>query len=421
MTENTPSKTISFRDKEMLQKPYEAYSFLQTNAPVYFDEASNFYVISRYDDIRKLAADRTALNSHGAGARLMGSHDPAREARIAKLFEEKGWFRANAMGHYDGEDYRERRDLFERFLRGGKVREYDGLVQEIAYDLARKLAAKPELEADVVSEYCELLSVRVICRILGAPDDVVPIIKGATDAMIASIGRIGATEEEDVEATLKMIAGQHFIKGMIDEKRARPDDTILSEFVNAPLLNGETMTVPEILTLVMTDLFFAGAETAARALGSGVYYLCKTPGLQARLRADLDGNLRGFVEEVLRLEPPAGSLARIALRDITLHGVTIPKGSLVMLSAAAGNRDAERFACPANLEVERDNAASHLTFGSGAHSCVGAPLARRELFLGFKALLETLGDIRLAGDSEPKWGSHRMRGFEELRIRYRPL
>ncbi|MEQ1882012.1 MAG: cytochrome P450, partial [Burkholderiales bacterium] len=377
MTAETPTKPISFHDPDLIQRPYEAYSYMLSEAPVYYDESTDQYIVSRYEDIRKLVADSTAVNSNGANERLARAHKPASIlARINKLFEEKGWPRAAPMGHYEGEDYRERRDLFERFLRASKVQEYDGTIQEIASGQAERLAAKTE--ADLVSEYCEQISLRVICRILGAPDEAIPIVKEATDAMITNVGQLGSTEEEEIEVALKEIEAQHFFKRMIDEKRARPDDTILSEFVNSPLPSGYVLTDPEILTLVMLDLFMAGSETASKAMASGFYYLCKNPELQQHLRADLDGNLKTFVEEVLRLEPPARALARIALRDITMHGVTIPKDSLVMLCVSSANRDTQRFGCPAEVDLGRSNAAQHLTFGSGAHSCIGAPLARKE-------------------------------------------
>jgi cytochrome P450 len=410
------AKPLTLRDPELLKCPYQAYEYLREHAPVYFDSQSGLWVISRYEDARLLLADRTALNSEHATEKLRGAADPARASRIAKLFEEKGWPRERPVGNYEGEEYRERRELFESFLRAGKVRDYEPLVRDIACSLAQKLALKTE--ADLVSEYSEQISLRVICGLLGASDDTLPIVKESMEAMVANLGHIGS-EEEEVQGALKEIAAQHHFKRLIDAKRAQPDDTLLSGFINAKLKSGTPMTDPQILMHVMLDLFMAGAETSARAITSGVYMLCQDPALQERLRSDLDGHLRTFAEEVLRLEGPASGIFRVALRDIELHGETIPKGAVVTIRLAAANRDGRHFACPADVDLERDNAATHLSFGSGPHSCVGAPLARRELYWGFKALLETLQDIRLAPNSNPEFLPNMLfRGLPELRITF---
>ncbi|WP_337185272.1 cytochrome P450 [Phenylobacterium sp.] len=417
MTTETLPKPLTLKHPDVLQCPYAAYEFLREEAPVYFDPVAGFYVISRYEDSRRLLSDRTALNSEHATEKLRGAADPERAKRIQQLFIDKGWPRARPVGNYEGEEYRERRDLFEQFLRAGKVREYDDMVRDIAYGLAERIA--PNGGAEVVSEYCEQISLKVICGLLGAPDDALPIVKESMDAMMANLGHIG-TEDEEVQGALKEIAAQHYFKKMIDEKRARPDDTILSAFVNAKFDSGRVMTDPEILMHVMLDLFMAGAETSAKALTSGIYYLSQDPALQKKLQSDLDGHLRTFSEEILRLEGPAAGLYRIALRDIELHGATIPKGSVVALRVAAANRDHRHFACPAEIDLERRNAATHLSFGSGAHSCVGAPLARRELYWGFKALLEKVEDIRLAEGEAVSWIPNLLfRGIPSLNVTFR--
>jgi cytochrome P450 len=180
------------------------------------------------------------------------------------------------------------------------------------------------------------------------------------------------------------------------------------------------MTDPQILMHVMLDLFMAGAETTAKAITSGVALLCRNPQILRALEADLDGGLRSFGEEVLRLEGPASGLYRIALRDVTLHGVTIPKGSVVTMRIAAGNRDRRHFSSPAEIDLNRGNSATHLSFGSGMHSCVGSPLARRELYWGFKALLEGVTDLRLAEGETADYAPNLLfRGIDKLDITFR--
>lgn len=409
---------LTLKDPETIRRPFEAYEFLREQAPVYFDPVACFYVVSRYDDIRAALRDTESLNSEHATEKLRGASDPARDARMRALFAEKGWPRERPIGNYEGADHRELRDLFERYLRAGKVRDYDPMVRDIACGLVDGFAASGRCE--IVSEYAEQLSVRVICGLLGAPAEAFPIVKASMAAMVANLGLI-MSEDEEVASAEKEIAAQHYFKAMIDRLRAQPDDSILSAFVNTALPSGREVTDAQILMHVMLDLFMAGAETTSKAIASGFLMLCRHPEIWAGLKADPETHLRTFAEEVLRLEGPASGLFRVAQKDLEIHGVTIPKGAVVTLRIAAANRDPRHFGCPAHLDLDRANAATHLSFGAGVHSCVGAPLARRELYWGFKALLDRVDDLRLApGETGEYLPNMLFRGMDHLNVTFTP-
>lgn len=409
---------LTLKDPDLIRRPYEAYEYLREEAPVYFDEKAGFYVISRYEDIRAALRDTSALNSEHATERLHGASDPARAARIRDLFAKKGWPRDRPIGNYEGADHRELRDIFETFLRAGKVRDYDNMVRDIACSLVDGFAQ--DGQCDVVGQYAEQLSVRVICGLLGASDDAIPIVKASMAAMVANLGLI-MTEDEEIASAEKEIAAQHYFKAMIDRLRETPDESILSAFVNTRLPSGRTITDPQILMHVMLDLFMAGAETTSKAIASGVLMLCRSPRVYAALQADPDAHLRTFAEEVLRLEGPASGVFRVALQDIDLHGVRVPKGAFVTLRVAAANRDPRHFAYPADLDLARTNAATHLSFGAGVHSCVGAPLARRELYWGFKALLDRSTDLKLApGETGEYTPNMLFRAIDHLNVTFTP-
>jgi cytochrome P450 len=130
-----------------------------------------------------------------------------------------------------------------------------------------------------------------------------------------------------------------------------------------------------------------------------------------------------FVEEVLRLEGPVQGLFRTARTDIELRGVTIPAGSIINVRYAAANRDERHFACPADVDLERGNVRSHVAFGAGVHYCLGAPLARRELLLGFKVLLERTADWWFVPGAND-FRHHRnvcLRAMKELHVGFRPV
>ena len=127
-----------------------------------------------------------------------------------------------------------------------------------------------------------------------------------------------------------------------------------------------------------------------------------------------------FCEEVIRLEGPVQGLFRIAANDVEMHGVTIPKGSMVNVRYAAANRDEREFDCPGEIDLERQKAGRHLGFGSGIHHCLGAPLARRELFWAFHALVNRVEELNFSAgmNSFEVAPSFSLRAMKELHIEF---
>jgi cytochrome P450 len=227
------------------------------------------------------------------------------------------------------------------------------------------------------------------------------------------------SEEEERDCVLLEIEGQHYLKKLMDRLRANPDDSLLSDIVNTPMSDGLTLSDAALFAHLMADTFVGGSETTTSALASGVLLLCENPALYAAVRANPDGTLRTFIEEVLRLESPVQGLFRTTTEAVEIQGVTIPARAVVNIRYAAANRDAEHFDRPDCPSLERRNAGSHLAFGSGIHACVGATLARRELYWGLRATIERLSDLRLApGNSFQLAPSLMLRRLAHLNIEY---
>jgi cytochrome P450 len=144
-----------------------------------------------------------------------------------------------------------------------------------------------------------------------------------------------------------------------------------------------------------TFLFAAGQETTARLLASALKHLAEHPELQDELRED-KGRIPDFLEEILRVESPVKADFRLATRSTSIGGVDIAAGTPVMLLNGAANRDPRRFECPAEIQVDRANAQSHVAFGRGIHSCPGGALARAEGRISLERLLDRTRDLRLA-------------------------
>jgi cytochrome P450 len=159
---------------------------------------------------------------------------------------------------------------------------------------------------------------------------------------------------------------------------------------------GRPLNDNELHAEMMADTFVGGSETTTNAIAYGAKLLIENPQVWQQLKSDPEKHLHTFCEEVVRLEGPVQGLFRIAANDIELQGITIPKGAMLNIRYAAANRDEREFECPAELDLERSKPARHLGYGSGTHHCLGAPLARRELYWAFHALCSRVEDMRFA-------------------------
>ena len=210
------------------------------------------------------------------------------------------------------------------------------------------------------------------------------------DALRHDINAFGA-----LQATLWDDAVGTLIAERTEHPRDPEQDVISGILELRP--DGEPISPDQVLSLG-TQIFAAGADTTSSAMGSLAHYLATNPDDQARLRADPD-LLPAAIEEVLRLGPPLHQTVRRTTADVTIAGTPVPANELVAINVASANRDAERFADPHRIRLDRERN-QHLTFGFGPHMCVGAPIARQEIFAFGTQLLAGTRSITLAAPAE---------------------
>ena len=185
---------------------------------------------------------------------------------------------------------------------------------------------------------------------------------------------------------------------------------------------GRTLNDNELHSEMMADFFVGGSETTANAISAGMVALIERPELWEQLRSDPDKYLVPFSEEIIRIEGPVQGLLRETSRDTELHGVTIPAGSIINVRFAAGNRDERHFTKADQVDLDRDRPRVHLAFGVGDHVCLGAPLARREMYWAFKTLIDRIDSMKFVEgandfDIHP---SYFLRGMKKLNIEFVP-
>jgi cytochrome P450 len=409
--------SVALFDAETQNDPYSAYDELRRSAPIYREPISGMYVVTRYDDVRAVLRD-TERFRNGLRPSTGSSEINARRARLLDLYREKGWLPAPSLAGYDGQRHKEIRALFTNAFRTRRIRALDGFVERTALELVDAFAS--ERCCEVVSAFAVPLPLIVIGRQMGVPRDDIWRIKAWTDAWIQRLGMMQSEDEERWSVEME-IEAQHYFQPIFERLRAQPDDTVLSDMVNTNA-GAEPLVDRELHAHMMADTFVGGSETTTNALSAGVWLWTRFPEAYARLAADPDAHLKTFIEEVLRLESPVQGLFRVAAEDVVMHGVTIPNGATLNVRYAAANRDPDHFERPDELDLDRENAASHLAFGLGVHACIGAPLARRELYWGFRKLLERTSNLRMAPDApEPRHQPNFcLRAMQELRVEFDP-
>ncbi len=264
---------------------------------------------------------------------------------------------------------------------------------------------------DLVADYAGPLPVGVIASLLGVPaqdgdlfrewsSDFVRLIDLTAD--MAAWERAGAS----------IAAFTRYILALVEEKRARPCDDLLSALV-AVEEQGDALTLDELVSTCMV-LLIAGHETTTNLIGSAYWRLLQHPEQYAALRDD-PSLMPGAIEEMLRFDPPGLITSRWPSEDLHFRGHDMQRGEIVMLAIGAANRDPRVFADPDVFDIRR-KPNRHLSFGSGIHYCIGAALGRIETEIAIRTLLARLDGPALLADP-PKRRSAVIHGLERLDVR----
>jgi cytochrome P450 len=272
-----------------------------------------------------------------------------------------------------------------------------------------------ECRMDLVADLAYPLPSNVILDLLSIPRSGRPYIRASSEA----INEFVSTLLFNGPAVWPRLAGvfdevKAYLKSLIAERRKQPGDDLLSQMVHAEE-NGDVLSEDEIV-IATNFLLFAGHETTANLIGTGMYYLMSQPEQMEQLRAD-PSKIPTAVEELLRYVSPVHVLSRRTTQDVTIRGVEIPVGSSIYLLVGSANRDAEKFPDPERLDINRPPSRT-LGFGYGIHYCLGAALARMESQVAFETILQRLPDIHIAGEAPVFRPNYFLRGLLNLPVAF---
>jgi len=401
---------FNFFDPEVIEAPHEFYRVLRLHAPVYLLPGTNIYMLSRYQDIRRVAKD-TATFSNDFLDVLKGP-DPSPEA--AQIYA-GGYEPVNTLLTMDPPRHKVYRSLINKVFSAKRVEKMRPYMEQIVDELIDSFIDRGECE--FVHDFATPLPVYVIADQLGVPRSDLRRIKAWSDAFASRLGGMASPQEEVANARL-IVEYQHYMARVVEERRVEPQDDMISDLVNIEIEAGRKMSIQEAISMI-EQLLVAGNETTTSALSGGLLSLIQFSD-QMRILRDDPGMIENAVEEILRLESPSAGLWRVVTRDTQICGVSIPKGSMLMLRYASANRDERVFEDPERMDVCRANADDHIAFGYGTHFCPGAFLGRKEMQVAYTKLLQRLTNIRLAeGKNDFRhWPNVVLRGLKELHITF---
>jgi len=412
---------INLFDAQLHQCPYPAYQRLRDEAPAYCQPGTNIYVVTRYDDVRRVLTDAETFPSSAEGTGYeRATNNIERQRKVHERFAAKGWVPAPTLAGRDDPNHRQMRAMFNEAFKPSRIKQIDPLVETLAYELIDGFL--DEGHCDWVSQFCVPLPLYIIGQQMGAKREDIWRIKGWTDAFFQRISMM-LPEEREMEMVDREIEAQHYFQPIFERLRKNPDDSLISVLVNTVIEGwGRPLNDNELHAEMMADTFVGGSETTTNALAAGMKLLIENKDVWQQLKSDPERYMKTFVEEVLRLESPVQSLMRFCAKDAEFDGMVIPKGALINVRYAAANRDERAIENPERLDLERPRAAAHLAFGAGAHHCLGAPLARRELTWGFQAAVDRFEDMHFApGKNDFAIHPHfLLRSLKALHIEFEP-
>ncbi len=355
--------------------PYPTLSLLRAEAPVSRVDLADgpVWLVTRYDDVRAALADPRLSKDW--------RHLLPPEARADAPAEQ-----IPMMLLLDPPDHTRLRGLVSRSFTARRIAALRPRVAEIAAELLDAVPA--DAPFDLMERYAFPLPVQVICELLGVP-------AADRDRFGAWSGTLidQSSPEATHEATVQLHA---YLAALIADRRAEPDDALLSALTRVADADGDRLSEPELVAMAML-LMIAGHETTTNLIGNAVLGLLTHPDQLALLRARPELMPRA-VEEFLRFDGPVWNATyRFTTEDVELGGVTVPAASAVQLTLGSANRDEARFPDAARLRIDRD-AGGHVAFGHGIHFCLGAPLARIEGEVALSALLARFPRLELAVD-----------------------
>ncbi len=384
--------TLDPRSTEFAADPYPILAHLRETNPVHWSPALKAWVVTRYDDVRAVLLDG-ALSSDTVTPFYRAQ--PSRtQAEIELLMRYLG----NWLVFRDPPDHTRLRRLASRVFTTGSLAAIRPNVESIVAHLLAGIEGRDRI--DLVADFSNRLPAYVIMDMLGIARDRLGEIKHWSDEIKLFIGAAQNTPDKYERARSGVTAMAAMFEQLIDEQRTNPQDNVLGMLVRANSSEDGRLSDDELVATAILFLF-AGHETTTNLITMASLHMMSFPDQRDRFVALSDPQaIAVAIEEFLRFDGPTPSMVRVAVRDHQIAGLDVAAGERIYALIAAANHDPAVFDRPRQLDVTR-TPNRHVTFGFGAHFCLGAPLARMEASIALPALHRAYPAMQLNG--EPAW------------------
>jgi len=392
-------------DPDFIADPYSVLSEIREEKPIFRNPTTGQWTLTRFSDVyetlrdKRLGRSYSHLYSHAE----VGRSEP--DSRWAAFHQHERW----SLLCLEPPDHTRIRRLVAKVFTPRAVAALRPAIESLSIEIFDRCEEGDDF--DLIADYAQPYSVAVICSMLGVPRS---DTRALLDWSHAIVKMYELSTTDDVSARADRAAAEYveYTRALIAEKRRNPDGLLVSELVRVED-EGDVLTEDEIVSTTMV-LLEAGHEATVNTLGNGVRALMHHRDQWQRLVSG-EVETRVAVEELLRFDAPLQLFERWVLEDgVEICGQPMRVGDEVAMLFGSAERDPRRFGRPDDFDIGRGDTA-HIGFGGGIHFCVGAPLARQEIDVSLRGLVDRFPNLELV--REPEYHPNFViRGLKELRV-----
>ena len=381
-------------DREILEDPYPVFRQLRDFAPLYYNEPFDFYAVSRFDDVEQALVDRATFSS--------------RKGVLLEMIKADIEMPPGTLIHDEDPIHTIHRSLLSRVFTVKAMSAIEPMVREFCVRRLDPLVGTDGF--DVVAELGQHVPMRVFGMLLGIPEEDQEAVRDHVEENMRSEPGLPQTYDDG-------FGSAEFYEQFVDYRYEHPGDDVITRLISTEFedVDGTVRTLTRDEALMYLNVIAgAGNHTTNRLIGWTAKVLAEHP--DARREVANDRSLvANTIEETLRYEPSSTQIARYVARDVELYGRTVPEGSAMLCLAGSANRDERVFPDGDRFDIHR-KIAHHLTFGYGAHFCLGAALARLEGRVVLEEMLNRFTDWEVDYAGCRLGSSPGVRGYEALPI-----
>lgn len=375
--------TVNITSSEFKANPYPFYARLRAESPVYrvtLPDRRTAWLVTRYDDVAEALKDERLAKDR---SRALTTEQLGRQPWMPKFFQPL----TRNMLDLDPPDHSRLRALVSRAFTPKLIEQMRGRVEALTNELLDRAPANGRM--DLIRDYALPVPTTIIAEMLGVPLADRGRFQRWSNAFITA----GSSRWSVFLMIPTVWRFLRYTRKLVQSRRAQPRDDLVSALVKAEEA-GQHLSEDEMVAMIVL-LLIAGFETTVNLIGNGTLALLRHPDQFEMLRKD-PALIRSAVEELLRFDSPVESATeRYTREEVAIAGETVPRGEMVLAVIASANRDERQFADPDKLDLRREPN-KHLSFGLGAHYCLGAALARMEGQIAIGTLLRRMPGLRLA-------------------------